>query len=335
MRQLKYISPSSLGLWESDREGFYLKNLADIRAPRPPQKDYMSIGSAFDAYVKADLYSACYGDGFNPAFEFDAIFCEQVEEHNRDWALEAGKYAYESYCISGAYDDLLHALQRSAVPPEFEFRADGSVYGVPLMGKPDCRYMTQAGVHVILDWKVNGFCSKHGATPYKYYSMIRDGWDHTVVKPSRGYSQPHKKFVPTMYKDIAIGEHFLEETCADWADQLSIYGWMLGEKVGGTDVVLCIDQLACKYRADQFPLIRVAQHRCKISPTWQDSLVKRLIACWEAIQSGHIFDNLGPEENRERCALLDMQAEYQAGATSELDLWLANITNDDMKFRTR
>ena len=332
MRQLKYISPSSLGTWEKDREDFYYRQLADVRPDRPPQENYMSIGSAFDAYVKAELYSACFGPGFNPQFEFDALFTEQVEEHNRDWAFVAGKYAFDSYCITGSYDELLAALQRSAVPPQFEFRVDGNVHGVPLMGKPDCRYITPAGVHVILDWKVNGFCSVHGATPYKYYRMIRDGWEG---KASRGASRPHKKYVPVEFGDMAIGSHGLEETCQDWADQLSIYGWMLGEKVGGMDAVMCIDQLACKYQEGKFPLIRVANHCCRISPEWQERLVTRLTSCWNAIQAGLIYDDLTAEENAERIEMLEMTAVNKAGAVTEMDEWLLSLSGSSMKFRKR
>ena len=33
-----------------------------------------------------------------------AEIVDQVEEHNRDWALDAGKYAFDCYVLTGAYD---------------------------------------------------------------------------------------------------------------------------------------------------------------------------------------------------------------------------------------
>jgi hypothetical protein len=80
-------------------------------------------------------------------------------------------------------------------------------------------------------------------------------------------------------------------------------------EVGDEDMVTCIDQLACKPTEDRFPLIRVAQHRCRISKDWQLKLKDRLVKCWGIIQSGHIFDDLSREESDARCEVLDMEKE--------------------------
>lgn len=334
MRIPSYLSPSSLALWESDREAYFLKHLSENRPPRIPQADYMSIGSAFDAYVKSALHHACFGKGTDPKFEFDAIFTEQVEEQNRDWALKAGKFAFDAYRETNSYDELLSDLQRSQFAPQFEFRLDGVVSSVPLMGKPDCRYIHENGAHIILDWKVNGFCSKYGASPYKGFRMIRDGW---VGKRSRGCNQPHKMYKPMQHHGIEIGSHYLEETCEDWADQLSIYGWMLGERVGDEDVVVCIDQLACKPNEGSFPWVRVANHRCRISQPWQDSLKQRLVNCWKTINSGFIFDNiLSREESDERCEVLDMKASAHYNAEEgSVEAWVCEISREEIGFRKR
>ncbi len=338
MRKIEYLSPSSLGLWESDREAFYLKNLAPSRPPKVPQANYMGIGSAFDAYVKADLHAALFGVGHDPAYELTTLFEEQVEPQNRDECRIAGLYAHECYKSSGAYADLLRELENSKFAPQFEFRVDKTIEGVPLMGKPDCRYIHKSGAHVILDWKVNGFFSKHGSTPYKFYSMIRDGWTETMAKPSRACNRPHKGFREIEHKGIKIGAHYLEDTCKDWADQLSIYGWMLDEEVGGEDVVVCIDQLVSKVQEGGFPLIRIANHRCRISMRWQNQLIQRLTSCWKAIQAGHIFSDMSEEESKQCQEVLDMEAEYMlldAGQPG-VESWLSAIRNDNgMRFRTR
>jgi len=336
MRTPKYLSPSSLSLWESDREEFYLKHLAEARSPRLPQKDYMAVGSAFDAYVKAALHSALFGVGADPAFEFDTIFTDQVEEQNRDFCLMAGSYAFECYQLAGAYDDLLDELKKSEFAPKFEFTVSKTIDGVPLMGKPDCRYIHREGAHIILDWKVNGFCSKWGSTPYKYYAMIRDGWAMPTAKPSRACSQPHKKHKSITHCGVKIGTHYLEETCKDWADQLSIYAWMLDEKVGDENVIVCIDQIASKRRENGFPLLRIANHRARISTAWQSQLIQRLTSCWKGVQSRRIFTDLSEEEDRERQDVLEMSAESMGiGGGNDIEDWVDSFSREGQSFRAR
>ncbi len=334
MRIPKYLSPSSLSLWESDREEFYLKHLAEVRAPRLPQKNYMAVGSAFDAYVKSALHAALFGP--SAEFEFDAIFTKQVEEQNRDFCRLAGLHVYECYKLSGAYDDLLCDLEKSQSDPQFEFRLDKEVEGVPLMGKPDCRYTHESGASIILDFKVNGYCSKYGATPYKYYSMIRDGWNELTAKPSRACSQAHKGYKPIIHCGIEIGSHYLEDTSKDWADQLAIYSWMLGEPVGGENTIICMDQIASKYREDKTPLLRIANHRCRISATWQNQLVLRLISCWKTIQSGHIFTDLSEEDSISRQEILEMSAKaLSIGGENAIESWVDTISREGQGFRAR
>ncbi len=336
MRIPSYLSPSSLSLWESDREEFYLKHLATTRVPRLPQKDYMAVGSAFDAYVKSNLHAALFGEGADPEFEFDTIFTEQVEEQNRDFCCKAGAYVYECYKRSGAYSDLLSELEKSQSDPQFEFRLDKEVEGVPLMGKPDCRYIHESGAHIILDWKVTGYCSKYGATPYKYYSMIRDGWSASTAKPSRACSQPYKKYKPMTHRGVEIGSHYLEDTCKDWADQLSIYSWMLGEEVGSEDTIICMDQIASKYRKDEKPLLRIANHRCRISAAWQNQLVIRLWSCWKTIKSGHIFTDESVEDSAARQEVLEMSAQaLNTGGSTAIEDWVDTISREGQSFRAR
>jgi hypothetical protein len=337
MRIPTYLSPSSLALWESDPEGFYLKHLAEVRAPKIPQTDYMAVGSAFDAYVKSELHAALFGKGADSRFEFDAIFSEQVEKHNHDFGIAAGEYIFKCYKQVGAYDELLRELEQSEFTPQFEFRLDGQINGVPLMGKPDCRYIHKEGAHVILDWKVNGFCSKYGSTPYKYYAMIRDGWKIDDAKPSRSNGKSHKGFKSIIHKSIEIGSCYLEETCKDWADQLSIYAWMLGEKVGDENVIVCIDQIACKYRELQFPLLRIANHRSRISANWQNGLVERLTKCWDTIQSGYIFTDMSREDSDSRCEVLEMEAASLVSLGNEdgVEAWVSQISRGEARYRKR
>ena len=58
MRQPEHLSYSSFSLWYKDRDEFFIRYLAETKAPRLPQERYMSIGSAFDAYAKGKRTSS-------------------------------------------------------------------------------------------------------------------------------------------------------------------------------------------------------------------------------------------------------------------------------------
>ena len=307
MRKPKYLSPSALGKWEKDREAFYIQYLADVRMPREPQTEPQAVGASFDAYVKSKLAKDLFGDPGE--LGFDTLFESQVQEQVRDFALGAGKHVFDAYVFTGAYKELLTELEGSGGEPQFEFQLTGTVGGVPLLGKPDCRYIHQSGAHVMLDWKVNGYCSKYAASPAKYYSMVRDG---QTQKPSRNAGNPHKGYKPMFFKGLTIGAHFLEDANSSWADQLSIYGWMMGEEVGTEDMVARIDQIVCK--PAEPPILRIANHKARVSTRWQHGLVKRLQNCWKTIENKWIFTDLTKEESQGRCGAIDMLIKYNMEA---------------------
>ena len=303
MRKPTHLSHSSLALWAKDKDEFYIKHLAETRAPRIAQEVYMSVGGSFDAYVKAALHERLFGKGSNPQFEFQTIFENQVEPQNRDFALDAGQYIYNCYVMTGAYDELLAMLEKSKEPPRFEFEVRGEIMGVPIVGKPDCRFVHQCGVHVILDWKVKGFCSKYGASPSKNYRLCRDGY--TSNKPSRSHNKAHESYVPYDHHGLEINQLYMEAGNDDYADQLCLYGWLLGEQIGDEEVVCCIDEIVSKFVPEGKPLLRVAQHRGRVSKAHQMMVVGRMKECWQAITSGWIFCDLSREENDAKCHHLD------------------------------
>lgn len=311
MREPKYLSPTSLRLWEKDREEFYKNYLSDNRPEWDLQSAPAAVGSAFDAFVKCALHADLFGNDGNGVYDLRTLFESQVNnEELRTWAWEAGKYAFDCYWICGCYSELLRELEKSEEDPRFEFTLVGDVAGVPVKGKPDLWY--KRGVQVVYDWKVQGYCSKHAQSPKKYYKSCRDCWGSGRAKPTRGGGdpKPHKGYKEIDYHGHKIGEHFMEEVDAGWADQIAIYSWLLGVEPGDDITVTGIDQLCCKPspdpEADPSPLIRVAQHRCRISKGWQLELLDRLESCWAQIKTGYIFDDLSREESDARCEVLDM-----------------------------
>lgn len=298
------LSPTSLHLWESNREEFYVKYLSGLARQDENQSLAMSVGSAFDAFVKSALCTHLFGTP-PTGYSLDELLEAQVDTIMLDPAREAGKHVFDRYVACGAYRELLDWICRSGEQPRFEFKLVGEIGGVPLVGKPDC-WFKAGDVNVVLDWKVNGYCSNSATSPKKLYANCRDTWTAEEGKPTRGGDGPHKQYCEMDYKGLKIGAHYLDDADKDWADQLATYSWMLGIPVGDEDVVTCIDQIVAK-PAEPKPLLRVAQHRCRISSFWQHSLLARYQDCWRTIESGHIFTDMTREESDARCEVLKMQ----------------------------
>ena len=319
MRTIQYLSPTSLSLWESDRTEFYLRYCADNRPPRVPQTRPMAIGSAFDAFVKNYLVGALYST-VPPEFAISAIFEAQVEPQNRDWALEHGEALFNEYRRLGALSDLMIEMSHATSTPRFEFTVENRVAhtahaaGIPLLGKPDCHFTLASGSELIIDWKVNGYCSASPVSPKAGYMKER---------PS---GRAHRDCQQLSVAGIPINmARPLDTVDVGWATQLCIYGWVIS---GAIAPLFGIEQLCCR-GLESCGGLRVASHRCKISPEFRLSLLDRLAQCWGSIQSGHIFTELTLGDSVARCSVLDnyyKAYEVQEGANIEHEEWFKTIT---------
>lgn len=310
MREIKYLSPSSLAKFYDNRIEFYTRYLCDVKSERRPQEGYMGVGSGFDAFVKHNIYRDIFGAEAvkNSEFDFDTIFTKQVEEHNRQESLMLASDIWGQYVESGAYDRLRSDIAASPYAPEMEFRISGTVGGVPMLGLPDLRYVTSDGVHVICDFKVNGSTSKTGSSPFVGYAMCLDTYN------SRTHGKSHRKFSPMKVGSLTINATPLEQICDYWADQLSTYAWLLGEEVGSEQFVIRMEQICMRpVKARDLPRGKFATHLNRVSSGHQTWLLKRYQEAWDAIQSGHIFSDLTVEESRLKCSELDEAAKIPAG----------------------
>lgn len=332
MRRIEYLSPTSIALWEKDVDEFYMTYLADERAPRFPQTQPMSIGSAFDAQVKSFLHAHLFGRGHDPRFELVTLFEAQVEPHNRDWAWEHGARAFELYRASNALADLMTELAQAVGTPRFELEVRGAVDGyregvtrrtgggVTLLGKPDVFYINRQGIHVILDWKVNGWCGKGNTSPMPGYIKIRGGGQTPVL------SGPHKDCIPMAWRGSIINcGTYLDQVNAEWAAQLAVYAWLCGIEVG-QEFIAAIDQLACKNVNAKFPEVRVAEHRLRVHPDFQWRVFARAQEIWDCVHSDHVFRGLPAEESRSRCQLLEGRARSLKAPASEADKMFDEMT---------
>jgi len=323
MRIPKHISPSAYMLWAKDEDEYVLRHLTDNRPPYTKQVLAASVGSSFDAWVKSNLHAALFGPGADPQFEFATIFESQVEPHNRDEARRMGLHCFDNYVETGAYDELLELMKNAKSAPKFEFLCKGEVDGIPLLGYPDCQFVMENGLHIILDWKVRNYCSKYSASPVKNYRICWDGigWP----KKSRSHEKPHKGYKPFDFKGLEIDETYMELADKEWATQLSIYGWLLGEEPGDENVVVCIDELVSKSRKPEndTPLLRVANHRARVSKAFQLQLLNNIKCLWERVQSGHVFGNMTREESDAKLAMTEKRAIGLASDGSELEEWFS------------
>lgn len=317
MRTLKYLSPTSLATWIKSEEEFYLRYLATTAPPRMPQTDAMSVGSAFDAYVKSFIQKELFGTDL-----FESLFEAQVEKHNRTFALEAGRVCMEAYTASGALADLMTLLVRSG-NCRFEFTVSGAVSGgfigtissgedagLVLLGKPDAFFTLPDGRKVILDWKVNGYCSKWGASPKPGYIGLCS--TDTAVRPM------HKECMPVEKDGVTINAAcFMDDV---WARQLAIYSWLCGAAVGSSFMCM-VDQLVCRPGGN----IKVAQHRCMMNTAFQEQVYAQAVELWNICSSGWIFRDMVEAESLKRQSVLDQQS-LAYGGDSDRDRWFQEVT---------
>ena len=325
MRVPKYLSYSALSLWEKRPEEFYLRYICKNRAPRTPQEKPAAAGSAFDAIVKAALHTALFGVASDPKYTLEALFEAQVEPQNRDWAKSAGEYIFDCYLLSGFYSSLLSELQQSSTTPRFEFSVETTIFGVPVLCKPDAGWATPESVRVTHDWKVNGFCSKSAVSPHKSYQLCCDGY---VGKQSRSHNTEHKGFLAQQLRDTTINTSYLEVSNPAWADQLSLYGWSMGEEIGDENIVLSVHQIVAKPIANKQPLLRVAQYRARVAPAYQFKLADRLRRCWNAVTSGYIFPEFSRSDSDARCEVLDATAIGLQSDGSNLEDYFNEVTRE-------
>jgi hypothetical protein len=285
----------------------------------------MSIGSAFDAYAKSYLYERFINDG-NPKYEAENLFVDQVESHNRDWARDHGRHLFEYYLKSGAMADLVQEITGCIGSPQFEFKIQGELknaYGtVVLLGKPDLFFINSEGASVILDFKINGYCSKNGKSPEKGFIRLRDN-----VKRFNS----HKDAVVMAEKGMRINiAHPLEMVNKQWAMQCAIYSWLLGEAIGNRTLV-GIEQVVSKPTGDKYPYSRIASHRAIVTPQWQIDLFKGLSEAWSTINSDWFFRDVTPEESLRICQRLDEQAQACGGDPDDKETWFANMERQDSR----
>ncbi len=287
---IPYLSFTSYKMFRDKPEEFYRIYCSATRPARSPQNHYMAVGSAFDAYAKAQLYKDLVNKG-DPAMEFETLFNVQVEEQCRAAARVDGLDVWNNYQKNGGYHNLVKDVRGCIGDPRFEQKVETTIDGVKLLGKPDVMFIHRGGARVITDFKVQGYYSKAAPSAKNGFILRLPG------------GKCHKNACVQNHKGFAINLTCpLHATNEEWAEQLSMYAWVMGEKVG-SDFILSIDHLLCNMEKKTIETVRYAGI-CQ--PQWQFDFFNKLKTAWTNIEQGYIFTNMTYEENLAKCKTLDL-----------------------------
>lgn len=311
MRVPDYLSPSGLYTWDADREEFARRYLMDERPPRDPQTVPMAIGSAFDAKVKASLYSDLVGGG-DATYELEALYTSQVAEPLRDKVRPAMDWLFKCYQQCGAYRRLVQEMRNRLGDVRFEFDLHDYVstnYGeVPLLGKPDLSCTLSGGGKFIVDWKINGMARNDGSAKLETTSPMQGFCRMWSKKQGSWYLKQHKRCTAISWQGVTANVAITFDQVHDsWCRQLTIYAWLLGAPIG-SDFLAGIDQIVGPLTS-----ARVCQHRLSVSPEYQRNLADQIGQIWKRIVDGEIFDDMSVEQSRQMVRdLEDLQHEEGA-----------------------
>lgn len=294
---MKYLSPTSFNLFRRDRHGFYKRYLADSPIWNQnafKQNAAMAVGSAFDCLVKNKFNEALLGKATN--------FEPNVEPGFKEIARVGGEECLDLYVSSGAFHELVELMKTSKLTPRFEFDAAGLVEGeVPIFGKPDCYFLTNTDMPVMLEFKINGYGTSANT---RQHSPIKHFWKCRNEKGKR--TKDGAAYTSMHGVDVSVITR-LEEVHADWAVQLTMYSWMIQGKCDHR-LVGAVEQLLFNQSKKDGVLARskeVVSGRYLLSKTFAERLRDEVLETWRTIDSGWIFRDLPKEQSQKYQELYD------------------------------
>jgi len=289
MDRLSYSGFNSF--WNYPQE-FALRYLMPVPVPRTKTTKPMCIGTGFDAWVKFHLNKDLDLGLDHLTYELQTT---NIPDDLRIWTEQEGHGLFKLYKEQGAYGDLLTLLEGAdavIMEEHFERLLDlGEGRSIKLHGYPDLVFLKWDRWFVI-DWKVNGFCSKWGVSP----------------APGFWRSRPSDKHHKTYSKGMVGDFEFNDAKCfsnwhKDWPTQLLFYHWMVNQKPLDR-LYVGVEQLACSPKG-----IRSVSHRGALSPHFELEVKEKLIKFLTAIEKDHIFTDLTLEQSQEKMQELTSMAE--------------------------
>ena len=249
---------------------------AHLKLPRMEQTPQMAVGNVFDIHMKYHLASTVGRRDLDPRMLEESIDARYLGRRGSpdkidQLVLWEGLRAYHAYKESPALRLLLEGVTNVEVPSGAA-RITG---GVPIWGKPDAE-LFRAGRRVVQDWKVSGAFATNKPS-------AETGWSYHFAKRMVG-GEP---------KWIDEGPHHrsvepLELLKEEWAIQLAMYAWLLGD-APGSDISGQIDKVLLLDGE-----VDVYVYRTTVGRDFQLRILSELQLCWQKVLAGEIL----PEEYR-------------------------------------
>jgi hypothetical protein len=337
------LSYSSWALFEKDQEEFFVRYLAGNRAPRLPQENYMSVGSSFDAYVKAALHSPpCLA----PATirTSSSASCSRIRSRSTT-ATGRSVLASTSSTATCSRVPTTSCSSCSRLRSSHRGSRRRSTPRSTACLSPASR--TFGSCRSSLTLIRCGWCStgrSRASAPSMVPARARAmpcavmatvPWGQNVTKkdpggkPSKSHNTSHANYLDYNHRGLTINAGYMEHCNDEYADQVSLYGWMLGEPPGDEEVVVWIDEIVSKFMGlGQNPLLRVANHRARVSRDHQLKLLGKIKTCagmrsrlvtFLAICRARIAIAVARFLNRPRWASRPMEATKRTGSTKLFD----------------
>ena len=252
---LKYLSHSSMMTYRLCPHKFYLTKLSPYKKQikREEQNLPGAVGSAFDAYCKAFIQ----GEGKELKNISEYLRETVTNPKHFDRACDDGLKLFEIYRDTGLPYLLDEGLSRVDVTVQ-EVIGDAMV-----LGKPDA----VVGEDMPIDWKVRGYAS-------------------SPKSPTQGWVRCWKKG-KLLDKTHDRMDDYFEDINEYWAQQVTIYAFLLGQPIGERDIWVGFDELSLRQNVNQ-PIVNhntvtVSQIRSKVSVDYQNKVFKRIQDIWNTI----------------------------------------------------
>lgn len=301
IKPLEYLSPSSIGRILECPYSEYLLRCAGYQLPQMPQTEQMAIGSAFDAFVKAEI-SRLLGKEVKLA----QLLESSVSKDNKHII----RYAHDLFniynyygCVKQLMDEGIEDIEldiKKTVGGEKVSGTDFNLGGVPLFGKPDAMLSNNRPI----DWKVNGWNSKTGQSPKPAYQRALEikiktnDQGEIISHTNAGDKGRHNNYpLPMEYIDDK------------WALQLLVYYW-LGSKIEITEDTLCPKEVGIEQIAIRPNTICLVRYRTTISKDFAKKIYDTVKKIWTMFETGEFpepqpsFQTCEPYNNPKVCTMV-------------------------------
>lgn len=299
LRDLRHMSPSSLNEWDRCQYRFYLKRLSQYDWPEYESSMAADVGSAFDAQIKCYLAEQL-GLGDLPEYNLQALYDESVSKSNTPTAINLAKLIFKKYLSTGMAQRLIDEGLGSLDLNKKTVLRDDEHNEIPVYVKPDAALSDGT----IVDWKVQGSVSAHGASPVPGYCYgIRN---NRKMKAHDRAGEP------------------MENLNKSWANQLAIYAWAYSGVVPWRPVPVAIENITCRKGIYTFTSIRTV-----VTVEHQQKLWKKLLVAYHNASQGEI---MRPTPSHQVCFAYNTRCEV-ADRCEYFERWNDPKTEDDILYK--